>query len=63
MWMPDCPKSKAALDLAEFNHRPALAEMQKKLKVVDDYFADDAELSQDISNMTLRSFLKGCLKK
>ena len=25
MWVPDCPKSRIALDLVEFNHRPALA--------------------------------------
>jgi len=25
MWIPDCPKSRTALDLVEYGHRPALA--------------------------------------
>ena len=37
--------------------------MHKRTLPVNDHFADDADLSQDLSEVTLKSFLKGVGKE
>ena len=54
---------RQALDYAEFNHRPALVEMHRKLLPITDHFVDDHQPTQDLRDITLRSFFKGVTKK
>ena len=60
--MPDCARSKTALDIVEYNHRPGIAELYNTFMPIKDHFHDDRDLSQDISKVTLKSFFEGAGK-
>lgn len=63
MNLPDSDLAKSELAQCAARHRPGLAEMSDKFIIKETYYVDDHLLSLDATHLSLRKFLRECLKE